>query len=273
MTITGATVCYPLIGHPVAQVRTPPQINAWFAEQALDATMFAVDMTPAVVDAFFDCLRAWRNCGGCSVTVPHKQAAFCAMDHATDRARQVGAVNIVRRAADGSLSGDMTDGLAFVAALATRGIPLTGASVLLAGAGGGAGLAIALALAEAHVARLCLLEPDGGRRARAAAVLAEAFPRLAVDSRAAEAGFDIAINASPLGMIVGDPLPFDPALARPGGLVADVVTKPPMPPLLKKAAACGLMVLTGNEMADAQLPFQMRHLGLWPNGENSIEVA
>ncbi|WP_193366724.1 shikimate dehydrogenase family protein [Pelagibius marinus] len=271
MTISGTTICYPLIGHPVAQVRTPPAINAWFSAQGVDAAMFPADIVPAAVEAFFASLRGWGNCGGCSVTVPHKQAAFHAMDEVTARARQVGAVNIVRRRPDGRLSGDMTDGLAFVAALQTKGIKLKGASVLLAGAGGGAGLAIAAALAEAGVAGLTLLEPDAARRAKAAALLAGTFPALSLAKH--EAGFDLAVNASPLGMRPDDPLPFDPAWLCSGGIVADVVTKPVMTPLLQRAAESGLTIQTGNDMADAQLPFQMRHLGLWSGDSASAEVA
>jgi len=271
--ITGDTVCYPLIGHPVAQVRTPPLINAWFASQAIDATMFAIDVAPEKVAAFLDGLRDWRNCGGCSVTVPHKQAAFRAMDRVTPRAAQVGAVNIVRRDSDGRLNGDMTDGLAFVAALAAGSVPLAGAAVLLAGAGGGAGMAIAFALAEAGVGRLTLQEPDESRLAKTMTALANAFPSLALDSTTPVDGFDIAVNASPLGMNPGDPLPFDPAVVHGGGVVADVVTKPGITPLLAAAAARGLSIQTGGAMADAQLPFQMRHLGLWPDGGNSTKVA
>lgn len=263
MTITGATRLYPLVGHPVAQVRTPPAINAWLAEQNQDAVMVPADILPGRITAFFEMLRDWPNCGGCSVTIPHKQAAFRAMDHLTERARQIGAVNIIRRDADGSLSGDMTDGLAFVAALRQTGCDPAGKTALLAGGGGGAGLAIALALADAGVERLCLREPDAERRARAMDILRDAYPALALDIDPGAGGFDIGVNASPLGMVPDDPMPFDPVLIRAGGLAGDVVTKPPLTPLLLAAQERGLAIVTGIAMADAQLPFQMRHLGLW----------
>jgi len=263
MTITGTTRLYPLVGHPVTQVRTPPAINAWLADQAQDAVMVPADILPGRITAFFEMLRDWPNCGGCSVTIPHKQAAFRAMDRLTERARQIGAVNIIRRDGDGSLSGDMTDGLAFVAALRQSACDPAGKTALLAGGGGGAGLAIALALAEAGIARLCLLEPDAERRARAMGILRDAYPALKLNTDPGPGGFDIGVNASPLGMAPDDPMAFDPALIRPDGLAGDVVTKPPLTPLLLAAQKRGLAIVTGIAMADAQLPFQMRHLGLW----------
>tara|TARA_E500000318_G_scaffold16930_2_gene17139 strand:- start:8108 stop:8932 length:825 start_codon:yes stop_codon:yes gene_type:complete len=263
MPVTGTTRCFPLIGHPVAQVRTPPLINGWFSAHGIDATMFGMDILPEATEDFFKVLRAWSNCGGCSVTVPHKQAAFRSMDQLTDRARHAAAVNIVRRMNDGRLIGDMTDGLAFVTALRNRDTPLAGARVLLAGGGGGAGLAIALALADSSIQEICLVEPDPARHARAVALLSDINPHIILTGAPMESGFDLAVNASPMGMRQDDPLPFEPELVRAGGTVADVITKPAMTPLLTKAAACGFLIQDGNAMADAQIPFQMQHLGLF----------
>lgn len=264
MTITGQTVCYPLIGHPVGQVRTPPVINEWFIESGIDATMFAMDLPPADMEGFFALLKQWQNCGGCSVTVPHKQITFRSMNELTPRAKRVGSVNIVRREDDGKLIGDMTDGLAFVAALKQKNHRLSGAKVLLAGAGGGAGAAIADAICDENIASLSLIEPNAGRLNRIQTLLHENYPDVQVNSESDAAGdYDFAINASTLGMKNGDQSPFNLDLIRAGGVVADVVTKPEMTPLLVEAHKRNLKIQTGNEMADAQLEFQMSHLGLW----------
>ncbi|MFK5979442.1 MAG: shikimate dehydrogenase [Rhizobiaceae bacterium] len=264
MTITGKTVCYPLIGHPIGQVRTPPVINDWFVENGMDATMFAMDVPPAGVEGFFQLLKRWRNCGGCSVTVPHKQAAFSSVNVLTPRAKRVGSVNIIRRENDGRLIGDMTDGVAFVAALKLKGQQLTGAKILLAGAGGGAGAAIADAICEEGIATLSLIEPNADRLERIRSLLQDNYSKIRLDNASSETdGYDLAINASTLGMKKSDPLPFNPALVKAGGTVADVVTKPEITPLLVEAQKCHLKIQTGNEMAYAQLEFQMRHLELW----------
>ncbi|MBL4891402.1 MAG: shikimate dehydrogenase [Rhizobiaceae bacterium] len=264
MTITGKTVCYPLIGHPVGQVRTPPVINDWFVKNGIDATMFAMDVPPADVEGFFALLKHWENCGGCSVTVPYKQITFRSMNVLTPRAKRVGSVNIVRREDDGCLIGDMTDGVAFVAALKLKGHQLTGAKVLLAGAGGGAGAAIADAICEEGIGALSLIEPNADRLERIRSLLHENYPKVLLDNEPSDAGgYDLAINASTLGMNKWDPIPISLQLIRADGIVADVVTQPEITPLLAEAQKCSLKIQTGNEMAFAQLEFQMRHLGLW----------
>ncbi len=270
-TITGTTFCYPLLGHPVAQVSTPPTINGWFAEQSIDAVMFAVDTPPAAAEEFFRLLRTWQNCGGCSVTVPHKQSAFRVVDELTDRAHRSSSVNIIRRLEDGCLIGDMTDGLAMVEALRLNGVAVQGTSVMLVGGGGGAGAAIADALCESGVATLYLVERDEKRRDYIFAALENAYPGVSISLTPPDApeSVDIAINATALGMGHNDPLPFDPIVVRKGGIVADVVTKPAETALLMAAERIGRKTQNGKAMATAQLEFQMRHLALWPVDPNS----
>lgn len=262
--ITGTTRCYPILGQPIAQVRTVPAINAFFAAKGIDAVMFPMEIAPARIDAVLAELRDWSNCGGASVTVPHKQAAFRACDVASGRATRIGAVNIIRREPDGTLVGDMTDGLAFVAALSENGIAIAGRRIVLAGAAGGAGAAIADALCEGGPAALHLVDPAAGRLAALATRLSEDYPGVGIAcGMAAGVSFDLAVNASPLGMDPGDPLPIDLDRLTPGAAVCDVITKPAMTPLLVEALRRGHKVQTGHAMADVQLPFQMWHLGLW----------
>lgn len=260
--ISGTTRLLPLIGHPVAQVGSPPVFNRYFAEEGIDAVIFPLDVAPEAVGAFLSDLRGWRNGLGCSVTVPHKQRALAGVDRLTDRARLAGSVNIVRREPDGTLFGDMTDGLAMAAALEAGGCALKGRNALVAGAGGGAGAAIVHALAEAGVSRLTLLETDPRRLDRLLEGLA-GFPKIAIDTAPGGADdADLVVNATPLGMRPDDPLPVDPAGFSPEAVVAEVVTKPAETPLLVRARARGMRTVTGLDMVRWQLPFQIRHLGL-----------
>ncbi len=270
-TITGTTTCYPLLGHPVAQVSTPPTINRWFVERSIDAVMFAVDTSPATAEEFFRMLRTWQNCGGCSVTVPHKQMAFRVVDELTGRAHRSSSVNIIRRLDDGRLIGDMTDGLAMVEALRVSGFTISGKAVMLVGGGGGAGAAIADALCEAGVKTLHLVERDEKRRDYIFAALQTVYPKVKITLSAPDnpETVDVAINATALGMQQGDPLPFDPIVVRKDGIVADVVTKPAETALLMASERIGRKTQNGKAMADAQLEFQMRHLGLWPADQSS----
>jgi shikimate dehydrogenase len=252
----------PLVGYPIGQVLTPPLFNARFAALGLDVTMIPVEMSAERIASFFAAIRGWSNCAGCSVTIPHKQAAFGAVDAHTERARNAGAVNFLRRAPDGRLIGDMTDGLAMAQAIADTGFALAGARTLLAGAAGGAGGAIADALCAAGIASLHLLDP----RAEACAALGHAlkarYPGVAVGWTGQTDRHDLAVNASPMGMRPDDPLPIDLGTLAADALVADVVTKPVVTALIAAARQRGMRTVTGDMMAAAQLPFQLRHLGL-----------
>ena len=262
MEISGTTRLIPILGHPVAQVKTPAAINAWCAQAGADAVMIPIDIPPDRIAPFFDVVRASETIIGLSITYPHKQAALAAVDAATARCHRIGAVNTIRRDPDGRLIGDMTDGLAMRSALERAGCAVAGKSVLLAGGGGGAGAAIADALCEAGVGQVLLAEQDSARRARILAVLRDRFSDVAISEDDGSADIDIGINASPLGMAPGDPLPFDPGRISRGGAVADAVT-PDTPARLGLAAeAMDFISVTGAMMADAQLPFQLAHWGL-----------
>lgn len=269
--ITGTTRCYPILGYPIAQVRTPPAINAYFASRQIDAVMFPMEIAPEAIGGFLSGLRQWANCGGASVTIPHKQAAYRGMDRVTDRARQTGAVNIIRRDPDGTLCGDMTDGLAFAEALRYNRVSIAGRVVLVVGAAGGAGSAIARALCEAGPSIICLVDVSVQKLSAVVYELQGNYPECSILAGWPEGlSVDVAVNASPLGMRSGDPLPIDLDRLPSGAAVCDVVTKPNMTPLLVEARRRGHTIQTGNEMADAQLAFQMRHLGLWQKADEAM---
>ena len=275
--VTGRTTIIPLIGHPVEQVKSPGPMNLWFADHDIDAVIVPMDIRPERVANFFDVLRATENCAGCSITMPHKQAAFVASDEVTERARRAKAVNTIRRLPSGRLIGDMTDGMAFVAALASHGVTARGCNVLLVGAGG-AGTAIAFELATEGAASLTIVERDQMRLRALMSELAQFRPDISVfDQVPAGMAIDIAVNASPLGMNAGDPLPFPVERLKGALIVADAVTKPVITPWLVEAGKIGLKVQNGEEMAVAQLPVQLSYLRFMPSsakaGENKKDAA
>lgn len=265
--MTGRTAVIPLVGHPVEQVKSPGPMNRWFDDNGVDAVVVPMDIRPEKVGAFFEVLRVMENCVGCSITVPHKQAAFVAADEVTDRARRAKAVNTIRRSPSGRLIGDMTDGLAFVSALAEKGVRVEGRNVLLVGAGG-AGTAIAFELAAGKAAAIAVIELDQMRKRALVSELRSFRPDLAVhDGVPAGMRIDIAVNASTAGMNEGDPLPYPVERLEGAVIVADAVTKPAVTPWLQAAMQRGLKVQTGEEMALAQAPIQLAYLRLAPAAE------
>lgn len=258
--LTGATrICF-MVGRPVDKARTPAVFNEWAAATGRDAAMAGLSVEPSGVGPLFAAMRHWENCLGAVVTYPHKQAAFPLLDEADAAARFNEACNVVRRAPDGRLVGTMTDGIGCVSAMENNGARLDGADVLLVGAGG-AGSAIAHEAARRGARRLAVLDLDAGRRDGLLRRLAAAFPALAAMPAVPDGfRFDIACNATPLGMGGETELPYPVDALLSHTLVVDVVPTPAMTPWLQAAARRGLQVQTGPEMVAAQFAHVAGHL-------------
>lgn len=251
--ITGRTRLFGILADPIHHVRAPQAINALFAQRGFDGVLVPMHVTAAALPAMVDALRRIENFDGCVVTMPHKSAIVSLLDHVTDDARQVGAVNIVRRDAAGRLHGHILDGEGFVAGLRASGFDPAGRSVYLAGAGG-AGNAIAFALARAGIARLAIANRSLARASDLAQRIAAAWPTVVTGTAGADAsGFDLVVNSTSLGMRADDALPLDVATLAPSQTVAEIIMQPERTALLAAAAARGCRVQPGAPMLDAQV--------------------
>ncbi len=248
--LTGATRLNIIVGDPIAQVKSPGGVTRSFQGRGTDAILVPVQVAPADLDAFLDAATAIKNLDGILVTVPHKFSCYAHCHSASERARFLGAVNVMRRDEGGLWRGDHVDGLGFVGAARANGRDPKGAEALLIGAGG-AGSAIALALIEAGVARLAIHDDDSKRRD----ALIERLNSLNLARVHAgspdPAGFDFIANATPAGMKPGDPLPIDVSRLSPNAYVGCVITAPPVTPLIEAARARGCATGTGTQMYGA----------------------
>ena len=272
--ITGTTRIYCIIGHPVAPVRSPAFYNALFRASAMDAVFVAIDIAAKDAARGFEGLRAMANVAGIVVTMPLKQLVLPLVDEVLPRARLVGAVNTIRREADGRLVGDMFDGRGGVLGLRWEGHEPRGRRVLLVGAGG-AGSALAFALAEAGVASLSIADVDAVRAADLVARVSAAHPATVARVAPADpAGHDIVVNATPLGMKPGDPMPVDPARLAPGTVVFDIITNPDPSALMLAARARGCPAIGGRHLYEGQAFFAARFLGIpfVPEGRPEVEL-
>lgn len=259
MQITGATRLFPIIGFPVAGVFSPPAFNRHFSDHGLDAVMFGLDITPEHLESFWTLLRTSGNLLGCSVTYPHKQAAFQAVDEMTGRAARLGALNTIRHDAEGRLSGDATDGLAMVSAMHKTGFDPQGKTVHVMGAGGGAGLAIVDCLCEQGVTGLIIDEIDTERRGNLHKLLETHWPNVPVIQ---DGPAEILVNATTLGKSSDQPLPFGAETIAAAALCCDVVTGAQETPFMNAARHAGKAVVTGNDMGAEQLAVQLAFIGL-----------
>ncbi len=262
-----------MIGHPIAQVKSPDNFNRYFAEQHMDSVMIPVDIVPDAVAAYLNALRGWQNMTGVLVTVPHKQRAAALVDDLTPRARRLNAVNVIRKLADGRLQGDMLDGVGFQLAAEAQGFQPAGKQALLSGCGG-VGSAIAWGLCEAGIRRLALHDQTPATRQRLHDLLAEAFPAVQLERAARHP-----LRPRSTGLMAHRPAWPDlmSCLYRrrcwirsdSTTHVADVVTAPVMTPLLTFAAARGCKVQTGPEMALAQMRLMGQFIGAIPQAQGA----
>jgi shikimate dehydrogenase len=249
--LNGETRLHVIVGDPVGQTKSPAGLTAEFAARGVNAVCIPVHVTVSDFDAFMAAAKRIINLDGIVVTIPHKFAALRHGDEVSDRARLLGAVNVLHRIPGGRWRGDMTDGFAMVAALRKAGCEFDGRRALLVGAGG-AGSAVALALIEAGVAALAIAEVDAERRDRLIASLAAREAGTVTVGSADPSGFDLVVNASPIGMAPDDPLPVDAARLEAGATVADLITRPVVTPLLETTRRRGCRIVSGTDMFAVQ---------------------
>jgi shikimate dehydrogenase len=255
-TLSGATRLVPILAHPVDHVRAPRIYNPAFAAAGLDWCQVPMGVHPGDLAATVAQLARVSNLQGLNLTVPHKAAAHALCRRLGPQAQRTGVVNTMRLDADGEWSGESFDGLGFVDAARAHGMLRTDRPVVLVGAGG-AGTAIAFALSAAGVRELHVLDCETQRAERLAGDLRRAYPALQASTRAdslRSAG--LAVNATPLGLHEGDPLPFDPALLPDGAALFDIIAARNTE-LMAACARRGLAVIGGQPMITHQVAAQI----------------
>ena len=245
--LDGSTRLHFIVGDPIAQVKSPAGVSQTFLDAGQNAVCLPAHVSPAHLADWLRGVSLAQNVDGIIVTVPHKLACLSLCASITERAGFVGAVNTMRRNADGSWHGDMFDGEGFVRALLAQGGQLNGRSALLVGAGG-AGSAIAHAFVLAGVSRLAIHDPDPTRRHSLIGRLAALGRGQVFEGSADPSGYDVVINASPMGMRPTDPLPIEVDKLRGHQFAGCVITQPAVSPWLQAARERGCASMNGADM-------------------------
>jgi shikimate dehydrogenase len=259
--ISGTTTLIAHLGYPTENFKAPLIYNPWFEHKGIDAVVMPMGVKPEAFADTLGVLRRLTNARGALVTMPHKVSTLALMDEVTPTARAAGACNAVLIRPDGSLLGDQFDGAGFVRGLQRKGLNLSGKRGLIAGCGG-VGSAIAASLAAAGLAELVLFDTHTASAHGLAQRLADNYPALRVSAGPNDpAGFDVIVNATPLGMNDGDPLPFDMSRVAPQTLVGEVVMRQTITPLLAQAQAKGCPIQVGSDMLYEMIPAYLEFFG------------
>ena len=261
MDISGRTALVAHLGHPTASFKAPMIYNPWFEAKGIDAVVVPMGVTAEAAATALPAVFGFTNFRGALITMPLKVPVVAMLDEVSTRVKIAGSCNAVRRDPDGRLIGDMFDGEGFVRGLLRKGCGLDGASVVVSGAGG-VGSAIAASLAQAGVARLALHDLDAASADRLAARIRLHHPAVEVVTGSADPhGHDVVVNATPLGMKAGDPLPFAVERIDPAAFVGDVVMKQETTPFLAAARARGCRIQIGIDMLFEQIPAYLEFFG------------
>jgi shikimate dehydrogenase len=259
--IDGNTLLIAHLGHPTHSFKAPLIYNPYFESIRVNAVVVPMgvkaDAYPAVLGALF----RLTNIRGALVTMPHKVTTCGLMDALSTAARIAGACNAILLRPDGTLLGDMFDGEGFVRGVRRKGRSVAGARALVVGSGG-VGSAIAASLAGAGVGGLGLFDMNPASAEALAGRLRTHYPQLelAVGSNDPQ-GYDIVVNATPLGMNEGDPLPLDVARLDASSFVGEVVMTQAMTPFLQAARARGCATQIGTDMLFEQIPAYLEFFG------------
>jgi shikimate dehydrogenase len=259
--INGKTTLIAHIGYPTESFKAPLIYNPWFEAKGVDAVVVPMgcraDDYPALLKAIF----RLTNIRGALVTMPHKVTTVALADVVSTTAKIAGSANALLKRSDGSLVADMFDGSGFTRALARKGMRFAGARCLVVGAGG-VGSAIAASLAAEGVGAIALHDTNAASAEGLAERLREHYPKLQVTLRGNDpAGYDLAVNATPLGMNARDPLPFDPTRLSSSTFVGEVVMKQEITPLLAAAEKTGCRFVVGTDMLFEMIPAYLEFFG------------
>ena len=259
--ISGKTTLIAHLGYPTDAFKAPMIYNPWFEHAGIDAVVVPMGVRAEDYEAFLPQLFRLTNIRGALVTMPHKVTTVDLLDEVTPTVLIAGSCNAIVRRENGSLLGDMFDGEGFVRGVRRKGRTIAGARALVIGSGG-VGSAIAASLASAGVGELGLFDVDAAVAVALENRLTRHYPRLRVVTGSNDpGGYDIVVNATPLGMKRDDRLPLDTRRLPPGAFVGEVVMAQETTPFLRAALERGCEVQVGTDMLFEQIPAYLEFFG------------
>lgn len=249
--ISGETQLFPILGDPIAQVRSPEFLTKILHRREVNGIVPPMHVVPDKFQAVMQHLRSVKNVHGVVITIPHKIAALESCDLVSERAQFIGSVNIIRKLKDGRFYGDNVDGIGYLDGILKEGFSMSGKRALLIGAGG-AGSAVAFEILARGASHLTIFDVDNARLTSLVERLSERFPSKVSIGDNNPTGFDLIANVTPVGMRPNDPYPVLVEHLNEQQFVADAITKPEVSPMVEYARALGCNTMVGAGMFNAE---------------------
>jgi shikimate dehydrogenase len=253
--ITGHTELIGLIAYPIRHSSSPRMHNEAFAKLGLDYAYLAFEVDNSTLEDTIKGFRAMKVRGS-NVSMPNKTVVHKYLDKLSPAAELCGAVNTIVND-NGVLTGHITDGMGYMAALKDAGIDIIGKKMTIVGAGGAA-TAIEIQAALDGVAELSIFNIKDSFWERAQKTVkdinektnckATIYDLADLDAlkREIESSF-IFTNATGMGMkpLEGQTYIPDKSFFRPDLIVIDIVYSPTETAMLKLAKEVGCKTMNG----------------------------
>lgn len=261
MNIDGNTELIAHIGYPTHSFKSPLIYNPYFEQEGINALVVPMGCQAAHYPDFLKSVFNLSNIRGALITMPHKVTTLGLLDEVTPTVKVAGACNAVKRDERGRLVGDMFDGAGFVRGVKRKGFLLQGKRVLVVGCGG-VGSAIAASLAAEQITAISLFDVNTASCEGLGQRLQSEYPQIKVETGSNDPeGHDLVVNATPMGMNEGDPLPMDVSRIAPETFVGEVVMRQEMTAFLQAAKNRGCKVQVGSDMLFEQIPAYLEYFG------------
>lgn len=246
-----------LIGRPLVHSASAAYFTEKFNREGLTDCEYSLYEIESI-EALPGLLERFPELCGLNVTIPYKREVIACLDSVSHEAQAIGAVNCIRRTADGRLEGHNTDIVGLRASLDELLGAAAPEQALILGTGG-ASQAVQYALAERDIPFALV-----SREAAKGNYTYDDLPCEVVESS------KLIINASPVGTYPNvDAAPRIPyAYLTPDHFLLDLVYNPPLTRFLEYGRQRGAHTLNGQRMFEEQAEASWR---IW-SYESMLEI-
>ena len=258
INLTGYTNLLTLMAYPIRHSSSPAMHNEALSYLGLDYVYLCFEVDQSNLKDAVNAMRTLKIRGG-NISMPNKIEVMRYLDKLSPEAKLCGAVNTIVND-DGVLTGHLTDGIGFIAALKDRGIDIRGKKITVVGAGG-IGKTIAVQSAYEGAKEISIFNVRDRYWTRAC----ETAWEIGDETGAGVKLFDLAnlsalkeeihssyllVNATSVGMqpLTGQTYIPDKSYFRAGMHVMDVVYEPDETLFLKMAREAGCDTMNGLSM-------------------------